>query len=179
MKSLKYLEKEMKFIESLLEMLDHFTRRLDNGKDVPPYMFKEIIELLQIYIDVSHIMREEVILRFLGTCGIDAPTEECDQTHASIKKHERFLLMVIEAYDLGYQGARGIFAYYAKRYIWILRQHLKLENELLIKWIDNQEHRDGEILRQFKKIEVRVKRTRERGIVRMEALKRESQMIRA
>jgi hemerythrin-like domain-containing protein len=178
-KSLQYIEREGRFIESLLEMLDRFSGRLDNGKDVPPYMFKEIIELLQIYIDVSHRMREEVLLTFLGTHGIDAPTQEYEKIHTSIRKYERFLLRVVDAYDLGYHGAKGILACYAKRYISILRQHLKHENELLTRWVDNQEHRDGEILKQFRKIDRRVKRVRERGIIRMEALRRESQMVTA
>ena len=54
MKSLRYLAREERFIESLLEMLDYFTQRIDDRKDVPPYMLKEIIELLQKYINVSH-----------------------------------------------------------------------------------------------------------------------------
>lgn len=179
MKSLRYLQREERFIESLLEMLDYFTHRIDNKKDVPPYMFKEIIELLQSYINVSHRMREQMILAFLGAYGIDAPSQECDQTHISLKKYERFLLKVIEAYDLGYQGAKVILACYTKRYSLILRQHIKFESELLARWINDQEHRDVEILKQFKKMDSGVKKIRDRGIVRMEVLKRESQTVTA
>ena len=179
MKSLRYLKKEGRMIESLLDILDYFIHRLDNRKDVPPYMFKEIIELLQAYIGVSHTMREEVILTFLGTSGIDAPTEECDRIHTSLKKHELFLLRVIEAYDLGYHGAKGILSCYLKRYVSILRHHLTAESELLARWVDNEEQRDTEILAQFKKIERGVKRTRQRGIIRMEALKKESLTVTA
>jgi hemerythrin-like domain-containing protein len=179
MKSLRYLEREERFIESLLEMLDYFTQRIDDKKDVPPYMFKEIIELLQTYINVSHRMREEMILVFLDTSGTYAPSQECDQIHASLRKYERFLLRVIEAYDLGYQGAKGILACYVKRYTLILRQHIKFESELLTRWVNDQEHRDVEVLKQFKKIDYGVKRIRERGIVRMEALKRESLTVTA
>ena len=179
MKSLRYLAREERFIESLLEMLDYFTQRIDDKKDVPPYMFKEIIELLQTYINVSHRMREEMILAFLDTSGIYAPSQECDQIHTSLRKYERFLLRVVEAYDLGYQGAKGILACYTKRYTLILRQHIKFESELLTRWVNDQEHRDVEVLKQFKKIDYRVKRIRERGIVRMEALKRESLTVTA
>jgi len=179
MKSLQYLAREERFIESLLEMLDYFTYRLDNRKDVPPYMFKETIELLQIYINVSHRMREKMILAFLDSSGIYAPSQECDQIHVSLIKHERFLLRAVEAYDLGYNGAKGVLACYAKRYALILRQHLTLETELLTRWIDNQKQRDMEILKQFKKIDRGAKRTRERGAVRMEELKRESMTVTA
>ncbi len=142
-------------------------------------MLKEIIEDLQIHFDVFHTMRVEMILSFLVTYGIEAPTQECDQTQTSLKKYERFLLMVIEAYDLGYQGAKRILACYTNRYISILRQHLKFENELLTRWVDNQEQRDKEIFKKFKKIDGGLKRTRERGIIRMETLKKESLTVTA
>jgi hemerythrin-like domain-containing protein len=179
MKSLQYIRKERGFIESLLEMLEYFTGRLDNGKDVPPYMLKEIIELLYVYIDVSHTMREETILTYLGASGIDAPARECDEIHASLRKHERFLLRAVEAYDLGYQGAKGILASYSKRYISILRQHLAHESELIMLWVDDQEQRDREIFKQFRKIDAGIRRTRERGIIKMEALKREALTVTA
>ena len=179
MKSLEYLEREERFIESLLEMLDYFTLRLDNKKDVPPYMLKEIIELLQIYIEVSHRMREELILSLLGSRGMDAPNQECTEIHDTLKKHERFLLRVVEAYDLGYQGAKGVFAHYAKQYISILRQHLKLQNDLLSMWIEDQEQRDAELLKEFKKLDGGVKKTRERGMIRMETLKKELRTVAA
>jgi hemerythrin-like domain-containing protein len=179
MKSLRYLQRERRFIESLLEMLEYFTGRLDNGKDVPPYMLREIIEFLQTYLRVSHSVREETILTFLGASGIDDPARECTQIHTSLRKYERFLLRAVEAYDLGYQGAKGILASYNKRYISILRQHLALESELIMLWVDNQEQRDREIFKQFKKIDIGVKRTRERGIIKMEALKREALTVTA
>jgi len=177
MKSLEYLEREERQIESILEMLDYFSRRLDNRQDVPPYMFKEIIEFLRIYVDGHHKKREVLILMFLGSYGINTPNQECTEIHAYLKKYGRFLLKVIEAYDLGYQGAKGVLAYHAKRYIEILRQHLAFENELVARLVDDQERRDVEVLRQFKKVARDAKKIRERGIIRMDALKRESLMI--
>ncbi len=179
MKSIEYVQREERNIESLLEMLDQSTQRIENSKDVPPYMLKEIIELLQIYIDSSHRVREEMILAYLGNFGMDVPTEECDEIHGSIKKYERFLLRVVEAYDLGYEGAKSVFAHYAKQYISILRQHIKLENELLARWVDDQEQRDGEILRRIKKVDGGAKRTKERGLIRMEMLRKELRTVAA
>ena len=40
MKSVEYVKKEERIIESLLEMLDHSARRMEQNKDVPPYMLK-------------------------------------------------------------------------------------------------------------------------------------------
>ncbi len=54
MKSMKYLEKEERRIEPLLEILEYFFLRLDTGKDVPPYIIREIIELLHVYTKTSH-----------------------------------------------------------------------------------------------------------------------------
>lgn len=179
MKSIEYVKKEERLIESLLEMLDNSALRMEANKDVPPYMLKEIVELLQIYIDVSHTMREEFILSLLGSRSVDTLKEECDDIHVSLRKHERFLLKVVEAYDLGYQGARGVFSHYAKQYIYILRQHLKLENDLLHRWIVGHDQRDTQLLRELKKIDGGVKKTRERGLIRMETLKREMRMVAA
>jgi len=179
MKSIEYIKKEERIIESLIEMLDHSARRMEANKDVPPYMLKEIIELLQIYVDVSHMMREEFILSLLGSRSVDTLRAECEEIHTSLRKHERFLLKVIEAYDLGYQGARGVFSHYAKQYIYILRQHLKFENDLLHRWIVGHDQRDTQLLKEMKKIDGGVKKTRERGLIRMETLKREMRMVAA
>jgi hemerythrin-like domain-containing protein len=176
MRSLEYMQREQGNVESLLEMLDHSILRIEKGKDVPPYMLKEIIELLQIYIDVTHRMREELLLTLLGNRGASVPSQECAEIHHTLKKHERFLLRVVEAYDLGYQGAKGVFAHYASQYIAILRQH---QNELLTMWVEDHEQRDGELLKEFKKIDGGVKRTRERGLIRMETLKREMRTVAA
>lgn len=179
MKSIEYVQKEERIVESLLEMLDHSVQRLEMNKEVPPYMLKEIIELLQIYIDVSHMMREELILSLLGDRGVDTLKAECEDIHNSLKKHERFLLKVVEAYDLGYQGARGVFPHYAKQYIYILREHLKLENELVARLILDHGQHDGQLLRELKKLDGGVQKKRERGMVRMETLKRELRMVAA
>jgi hemerythrin-like domain-containing protein len=179
MKSMEYVRKEERIIESLLEMLERSVNRLETSKDVPPYMLKEIIELLQIYIDVSHTRREELILSLLADRQGDTLKGECDEIHASLKKHERFLLKVVEAYDLGYQGARGVFPHYARQYVYILRQHLKLENELLRSLITDYGQRDGMLLRELMKIDGGVQKKRERGLIRMETLKREMRMVAA
>ncbi len=179
MKTIDYIQKEERIIESLLEMLEYSARRMAANKDVPPYMLKEIVELLQIYIDVSHTMREEFILSLLGSRNVDVLRQECEEIHANLRKHERFLLRVVEAYDLGYQGARGVFSHYAGRYAHILRQHLKLENDLLHRWIVGHDQRDTQLLRELKKIDGGVKKTRERGLIRMETLKREMRMVAA
>jgi len=179
MKSIEYVKKEERIIESLLEMLDHSARRMELNKDVPPYMLKEIIELLQIYIDASHMMREEFLLSLLGSHSVETLREECEDIHTSLRKHERFLLKVVEAYDLGYQGARGVFSHYAMQYIYILRQHLKIEGDLLHRWIVDHNQRDTQILRELKKIDSGVRKTRERGFIRMETLKRDMRMVAA
>jgi hemerythrin-like domain-containing protein len=179
MKSIEYIKKEERIIESLLEMLDHASRRMEQRKEVPPYMLKEIIELLQIYTDVSHMIREEFILSLFGSPGVETLRQECEDTNASLRKHERFLLKVIEAYDLGYQGARAVFPHYAAQYIYVLRQHLRLESDLLHRWIVGHDQRDAQLLSELKKIEGGVRKTRERGRIRMETLKRDMRMVAA
>jgi hemerythrin-like domain-containing protein len=178
-KSIEYIKKEERIIESLLEMLDHSARRMEQDKDVPPYMLKEIIELLQIYIDMSHTLREEFLLSLPGNPDVEALKPECEDIHASLRKYERFLLKVVEAYDLGYQGARRVFSHYAQQYIYVLRQHLRLESDLLRRWIVDHGQPDSQLLKELKKIDGGVKKTRERGLVRMETLKRDMRTVAA
>ncbi len=90
-----------------------------------------------------------------------------------------FLLKVNEAYDLGYQGARSILSHFGKQYVLTLRHHLTFESELLARLVGNEEELDGEILKQFRKIDGLTKRTRERHLVRIETLKRESRRVMA
>lgn len=173
MKATDFLEKEARNVTSILEMLNHAIGRLDVGKDVPPYMLKEIIELLQLYIHGPHKMREEMILSSFQNDSRAVPPVEYSEIHSSLRKYERFLFKVIDAYDLGYVGARKVFAHYAGQYITALTQYIGLEKELLIKWIGGREERDKEMLKQFRKIRVRVKRSNERGHMRAETLRSE------
>lgn len=179
MKSVEYIKKEERIIESLLEMLDHSARRMGQGKDVPPYMLKEIIELLQIYINVSDMKREEFLLSLFGSQAAETRGQESEETDVRLRKYERFLLKVIEAYDLGYQGARTVFSHYAVQYIHVLRQHLSTENDLIGRWIAGRDQSDSRLLRELKKIDGEVRKTRERGRIRMETLKRDMRMVAA
>jgi len=179
MKSTEFLEREERNVRSLIEMLEHAIERTGNAKDVPPYMLKEIIELLQVYIHGPHKMREDMILTSFRDDSREAPAEECDDIRASLRKYERFLFKVIDAYDLGYHGARAVFARYGGQYVFALRQYIKLENELVIRWVGDREERDKEILKQFRKIKGRVKRYSERGLTRMETLKSELSTVTA
>ncbi len=179
MKSTEFLEREKRNVQSLLEMLEHAIGRMGNEKDVPPYMLKEIIELLQIYIHGPHKMREDIILTTLHNDSREVPAVEYHEIHASLRKYERFLFKVIDAYDLGYHGARSVFARYAGQYVFALRQYIKLENEMLIKWIGDREERDKEILKQFRKIKGRVRKSSERGLMRTETLRSELNTVTA
>ena len=90
-----------------------------------------------------------------------------------LRKYERFLFKVIDAYDLGYDGARKVFALYAGEYVVTLREYIGLERELLVKWVGGREERDREMLKQFRKIRGRVKRNSQRGLMRTEMLRSE------
>ena len=110
MKSIEYVKKEERIIESLLEMLDHSARRMEQSKDVPA-----------LYAQGNHRAPPDIYRRFPYDEGRIHPIasrkprrgtperRSATDTHASLRKHERFLLKVIEAYDLGYQGARSVF----------------------------------------------------------------------
>jgi hemerythrin-like domain-containing protein len=179
MKSLAYLRRQEGILESLLEMLDYATLRLSRGKDVPPYMLKELIELLQMYLDISHKTTSEMMATLLGYQSTDSTDCESDRRRAALRKYELFLLKVVEAYDLGYDGAKWVFARYAGRYISSLRQRLEGEKEILPTWIEDREQRDREILKKLKKINGEERRRRERAMARIESLKQELEKVAA
>jgi hemerythrin-like domain-containing protein len=179
MKSTEFLKREERNVQALLDMLSHSIGRMKVGKDVPAYILKEIIELLQIYICGPHKMREEMILTSLQNDLVQAPDVEYDEIRASLRKYEKFLFKVIDAYDLGYNGARAVFARYADQYLYAITQYIRLEGELLVELVGDREERDQEMLKQFRKIKRNVRRTSERGIVRMETLRNELGIVTA
>jgi hemerythrin-like domain-containing protein len=179
MKSTEFLKREERNVQALLDMLGHSIGRMNVGKDVPPYILKEIVELLQIYIYGPHKMREDMILTSLQNELAEPPVVEYDEIHASLRKYEKFLFKVIDAYDLGYNGARAVFARYADQYLQVLTQYIRLESELLVELVGDREERDQEMLKQFKKIKRNARRTSERGIIRMETIRNELGVVTA
>lgn len=177
MKSDEYIRKEERIIGSLQTMLDRSIRRMEVGKDVPPYLLKEIIELLQLYVDVSHIMRQEIILSLFGARSADTLWQGCRDGRVGLRKYERFLLEVIEAYDLGYQGARRVFPHYARQYVLALRQHVKLERDLVGRLTAGRDRHDAELSAGMQQISYRLGKERERGLTRMNMLKRDMRAV--
>ncbi len=154
-------------------MFDYAIRRMENGKDVPPYMLKEIIELIQAYIIDSHKVRENIIPALVDDRDIDTPSGECEEIYSSLRKYNRFLLGVVEAYDLGYDGARGVFARYAGQYLSVLTDYFELVNELVVQRVGGREQRDREFSKRLKKIDDHAKKARQRRLIRMETLRNE------
>jgi len=105
MKSIEYIKREHKIIEGLSDMLEASSTRMSDSKEVPPWMLRENVELLQIYTNGSCRDKEDLIFSFVEDRGGEVPRTESIEEHNIIKKYEKFLLKVIEAYDLGYHGA--------------------------------------------------------------------------
>ena len=179
MKSIEYIKREHKIIEGLSDMLEASSKRMSEKKEVPPWMLRENVELLQIYTNGSCRDKEDLIFSFVEDIGGEVPRTEFIEEHNIIKKYERFLLKVIEAYDLGYHGAMIIFARYSIDYIRTLKRHLELEKELLDRYENALKHIDVDLLNEFKKVDRQLIRIRERGLVRMENLKKEYRRVAA
>ena len=179
MKSIEYIKREHKIIEGLSDMLEASSMRMCIGKEVPPWMLRENVELLQIYTNGSFKAKEDLIFSFMEGRGGNVPRSEFLEEHNIIKKYEKFLHKVIEAYDLGYHGAMIIFARYAIDYINTLRRHLKLEKELLGRYEDYLKDIDAELLDELKKVDKKLGTIRERGLVRIENLKKEYRRVAA
>lgn len=179
MKSLSYLQRQEGGVQFLIDMLDYVAGRLALGKDVLPHILKEIIELLQTDFNASLRPRMDTIVTFTCDRGSCIPDPESNGVNTPIGKYERFLLRVIETCDLGHEGAKWVFAHYAVGFIFNLRQRLHDEREILALWIGSREHRDGEIPKQLKKTDTRLKGSKLRPIERVEILRQELQTMAA
>jgi len=179
METIRYLEDELKSIAVLLEMLQNSSDRLDKGKEVPPWMLKENMELLQVYIDGSHVTRELMILDRIKDKGIHVPLGRICDDHKILNKYQKFLQAVIEAYDLGYRGAMGAFPHYCRDYIRLIEDHIDIVTEVLKKSEDYIKDIDGELINEIKKTDSKLKRIRQRGANRMEILLKEFSKVAA
>jgi len=177
MKSIEYLQSEHDILYGLLDLLETSTFKLENGRDVPPWMIRENMELIRLYANGTHLDREEAVLT-----QVDISVTERNKIandHKKYKKMIRFLLRVIEAYDLGYQGARGVYVHYSKNFIEMLREHMKNEEMLWTRVASKLKKADGKLVEEFNRIDNSMKRLREKGLVRMETLKREYRKVAA
>jgi len=177
MKSINYLQSEHDILYGLLDLLEKSTVKLENDRDVPPWMLRENMELIRLYTNGTHLDREETILS-----QVDISAAERDiiaKDHKKFKKMIRFLLRVIEAYDLGYQGARGVYVHYSKNFITMLREHMKSEEVLWASLAAKLKKADSKLVEEFNRIDTSMKRIREKGLVRMETLKKEYRKVAA
>jgi len=179
MKTTEIFMKERTIIENLKNMLEVSSQKMNDGKDVPPWMLRENIELLQIYTDVSHKNREELIVSHITGLGQKLTKRESTEDYDLLKKYERFLLYVIEAYDLGYNGAKTVFARYSKDYISLIKKHMEFETELFGRSEDHLKDLDAKLLKEFKRIRGVPRKMRERAHIRIRTLEREYQKVAA
>ncbi|MBN1882253.1 MAG: hypothetical protein JW885_08785 [Deltaproteobacteria bacterium] len=177
MKSIEYLQSEHDILYVLLDLLEQSTLKMENGRDVPPWMLRENMELIRLYANGTHQDREEAVFSRVNL----SPTERDGITndHRKYKKMIRFLLRVIEAYDLGYQGARGVYVHYSKSFIEMIREHMKNEEALWARMASKLKKADSKLVEEFTRIDSPVKRLREKGLTRMETLKREYRKVAA
>ena len=179
METINYLKEEHKIIKNLIDLLERSSERMKRNKEIPPWMLRENLELLQIYINGAHCDREELMLSRMEDRGIEVERGMFFDDYRTLRKYERFLLDVIEAYDLGYQGARSVFAHYSGNYLDILRKHMNHERELLRRCEDTLKDIDLELLREVKSIDGGGMRMREKGLSRIEELMREFRKVAA
>jgi hemerythrin-like domain-containing protein len=179
MKKIKYLEDELKSIDLLLRMLQKSSEKIDNGKEVPPWMLKENMELLQIFVDGAYMKRESTILERMENKGINVPLKRVFDEHKTLRKYQKFLQEVIEAYDLGYRGAMEVIPQYCRDYIHFVENHINLVNETIRKSEDSMKNIDKELLKELETIDANMKRMQQKGINRMEILMKELRKVAA
>ena len=179
MKMMEYLKDELKSIDLLLKMLQKSSEKIEDGKEVPPWMLKENMELLQIFVDDAYMKRESMILERMEGKGINVPLGRVFDDHKTLRKYQRFLQTVIEAYDLGYRGAMEVFPQYCRDYIHFVEDHINLVSEIIRKSEDSMKNIDKELLKELKGIDANLKKMQQKGINRMEVLVKEFRKVAA
>jgi hypothetical protein len=111
--------------------------------------------------------------------GMDVPRSQISSDQKILRKYQKFLQTVIEAYDLGYRGAMGAFPQYCRNYVQLIENHINLVNEIIRKSEDSMKDVDKELLKEMKMINGRLKRIHKKGVSRMEVLMKEFSKVAA
>lgn len=159
MKATEILRKEHRAIELMLDILESACAKLEAGNSVDHQHLEDMTEFLKIFADKRHHGKEEDLLfPALQKAGIPqnggpvaAMLREHDMGRGYIRGMSQSLAKMKEAGN----GAAAVFTDNAQSYIFLLRQHIDKENNILFQIADMHlaEATQIELIKEFDKVE--------------------------
>lgn len=138
MTSVDLLLEEHRLIERLLNLLEDSAGRLERGEPVPPSMLSGMLEFVQVYADAGHHGKEEgLFFPALAARGLEPDESAIGAFRA---QHEAGRALVREMRDALPAAGRGdtasaqAFAASARDYVALLREHIRLEDDLFVRY---------------------------------------------
>ena len=129
------LKQDHRNIERLLQLLDRAVRRLEQGEDVSPDLFRKAVTFITTFADACHHIREEDILfPALEQHGIPrrgGPVGVMLLEHEEGRNFVRGLREAVEKYAAGDKGAVPQIVQNAKGYSALLGNHIYKEDNIL------------------------------------------------
>lgn len=136
MTSVDLMLEEHRTIERMLNVLEDAADRLEHGGPVPPSMLAGMLEFIQAYADAGHHAKEErIFFPALARRGLE-PDESA--IGALMAQHEagrarvRGMRDTLAAAGAGDRAGCHAFAASARDYIALLREHIRLEDEIFV-----------------------------------------------
>jgi hemerythrin-like domain-containing protein len=135
------LRHEHEAVLGVLNSLERAVYRLKSGKEVPPDFIDLVLEFLTIFVDkCHHTKEEEVLFPLLGEAGIPVeggPIGCMLGEHEEGRDYIRRMKNGLNRWQAGDNSGQTEFCKAAEGYIYLLRQHIMKENQVLFVLADS------------------------------------------
>jgi Uncharacterized conserved protein len=150
------LKEEHRIIERMLNVLDLVSRNIEK---VDIKIFEKIFDFIENFIDKCHHRKEETVLfpnlEIRGIPKIGGPIGVMLMEHEEAKEYVNKLKVAVANYYSGDKKAKDQIIKYINEYVFLLRQHIMKEDNVLFPMADNliSENENLEIIEKFEEIE--------------------------
>lgn len=134
------LRAEHEPIRVMLDVLEVVAERADRGQQLDGTDLGDAIEFLRVFVDRCHNAKEErALIPEMVEAGVSREggiiaTVVAD--HVTGRNFVRGLAEAVDAFDSGYEGARGDIVSNARGYVSLMRGHIEAEEGLLFPMAD-------------------------------------------
>ena len=160
MKATEILMEEHRIIERVLNALETGTKRLETGGPIRPEFFCDAVEFIQKFADGLHHMKEEgVLFEVMVSHGMPkevGPIAVMLADHVQARKFTGAIEEATEKLLAGDETATGEIIINSQGYIYLLREHIAKEDNILFPMADQAIPIDQHeaVLEAFKQIEI-------------------------
>jgi branched-chain amino acid transport system ATP-binding protein len=131
------LREEHNLALQVLRVLDRAVDLMEDGQEISPFFFEEVLDFLQLYVDCAHHAKEEEILfPYLKAKGIQAGTVPVDSIHQDHDEERRLVEQMSRGLNLllvNDPAGRPMLLAAAGKYTHIARRHIMKENTLFMR----------------------------------------------